>query len=320
MSFKNIHMKEKLMKFILAGILFAPMISMVPIWAANYSVGVKVGDWIKYDISGTVPQLEQYDWVRMEVQGLNGTVINVLVSIHYDDGSDENNTLSWDIETNIQPWIIPAGLNKGDTIPLVFATWIINNTVTRTYAGASRSVNLLILSEYDVDTEMGAYWDQATGFLVELSLSKSSPTESWNGGYKVMETNMWSPVLQATSELSSDTAIQGETVTVSAVVRDKAENLIEEATVSAKIDNSNISLSDLGGGNYEGILKTVDLPTGTYSIIISVEKAGYESDQVSQNLTIKAAPPETPWMLYGGIAAAIIIVAVVVFYLAKKKL
>lgn len=313
-------MKDRVMKFILAGILFTLIISIVPICAANYSVGVKVGDWIKYDVSGTVPQLEEYDWIRIEVQGLSGTVVNVLVSIHYKDGSDENNTLSWDIETNIQPWIIPAGLNKGDTIPLVFATWIINNTVTRTYVGASRNANFLFLSEYDVDTEMVAYWDQATGFLVELSLRKSTPTESWNGGYKVMETNMWSPVLQATSELSSDTAIQGETVTMSAVIRDGSENLIEGATVSARIDGSIISLSDLGGGNYEGILETADLPTGTYSIVISVEKVGYESDQVSQNLTIKAAPPETPWTLYGGIAAVIIVVVVVVFYLAKKKL
>jgi hypothetical protein len=176
------------------------------------------------------------------------------------------------------------------------------------------------LSEYDVDTEMVAYWDQATGFLVELSLSKSSPTESWNGGYKAMETNMWSPVLQATSELSSDTAIQGETVTVSAVVRDESQNLIEGATVSARIDDSTISLSDLGSGNYEGILETADLPAGTYSIVISVEKAGYGSDQVSRNLTIKAAPPETPWMLYGGIAAVILVMVVIVFYLAKKKL
>jgi hypothetical protein len=258
--------------------------------------------------------------MKMEVQGLSGTEITVLATIHYKDGSEDTSTLSWDMEAGIQPWVIPADLNKGDTIPFAYTTWVINDTVTRTYVGASRSVNFLNLSKYQVDTEMVAYWDQTTGFLVELSLSKSSPTESWIGGYTAIETNMWSPVLQATSELSSDTATQGETVTVSAVVRDEAENLIEGATVSARIDNSNISLSDLGGGSYEGILETADLPTGTYSIIITVEKAGYESDQMSQNLIIEAVPPETPWMLYGGIAAVIVtVVVVVVFYVTKKK-
>ncbi len=413
MTFSVTLMEEKMMRYIIAGILVAVIISVVPIWAANYSVGVEMGDWIKYDVFGTVPGLEEYDWVKMEVQSLSGTEITVLATIHYKDGREETNTLSWDVETGREPWIIPADLSKGDAFPFEYATLIVNDTVTRTYAGASRSVNLLNLTEYDIDTEMFAYWDQTTGGLVELFLNKSSSTESWTGGYKAIETNIWAPIIQATAELSSDTLTQGETVTISAVVKDDAGSPIEGATVSARIDDKIVSLSDLGVGNYEGILETTDLPVGTYSIIITVEKAGYEStqtshiltvetlqlqvtmqlstdtatkgevmtvsanvkdlggnpiegvtvtvyigdkaldlldqgngnyqatidtsdvdegtyivnilahkegcesNQTSQNLTVKAAP-ETPWMLYGGVAAVIVVVAIVLYLIRKR--
>jgi len=306
-----------MMRCILAGILVAVTISVVPVWATNYNVGIEVGDWIKYVVYGTVPQLDQYEWVKMEVQSLSGTEITVLATIHYEDGREETNTINWDVETGGQPWIVPADLSKGDAFRIGYATWIINDTVTRTYAGASRSVNLLNVSEYDVDTEMVAYWDQTSGVLVELILNKSSPTESWAGGYTAIETSIWSPTLQATAELSSDTPTQGETVTISTVVKDEAENPIEGATVSARIEEKIVSLSDLGGGNYEGILETADLPVGTYSIIITVEKDGYESTQTSQNLTVKAAP-EMPLTLYGGVAAVIAVVAVVLYLIRKR--
>ena len=306
-----------MMRCILAGILVAVMISVVPIWAANYSVGVEVGDWIKYHVYGTIPGLEEYDWVEMEVQSLSGTEITILATIHYKGGGEETNTINWDVETGSQPWIIPADLSKGDTFRLGYISWIINDTVTRTYAGRSRSVNLLSVSEYDIDTEMVTYWDQTSGVLVELFLNRSSPTESWTGGYTAIETNIWSPTLQATAELSSDTTTQGERVTILTVVKDGAEYPIEGATVSARIDDKIVSLSNLGGGNYEGILETADLPVGTYSIIIAVEKAGYESTQTSQNLTVEAAP-ETPWMLYGGVAVVIAVVAVALYLIRKR--
>jgi len=106
-------------------------------------------------------------------------------------------------------------------------------------------------------------------------------------------------------------------VTILTVVKDGAEYPIEGATVSARIDDKIVSLSNLGGGNYEGILETADLPVGTYSIIIAVEKAGYESTQTSQNLTVEAAP-ETPWMLYGGVAVVIAVVAVALYLIRKR--
>ncbi|MFB0502297.1 MAG: hypothetical protein ACETWE_00490 [Candidatus Bathyarchaeia archaeon] len=47
---------------ILIGILIALMTSIGPIMAADYTAGVEVGDWTKYDVVGTVPSISSYDW------------------------------------------------------------------------------------------------------------------------------------------------------------------------------------------------------------------------------------------------------------------
>ncbi|MDH5439366.1 MAG: hypothetical protein OEY31_02025, partial [Candidatus Bathyarchaeota archaeon] len=212
------------------------MTAIGPILAADYTAGVEVGDWIKYDIVGTVPSISSYDWVILDVQSVSGTEITALFTVRYKDGGEEANPITWDLESGTQPWVIPAGLSKGDTFPFAGGFAILNDTVGRVYAGASRSVNLLNLSRYEADTEMIAYWDQTTGVLVELFLNKSSLNETWAGGYKAIETNMWFAPMIAATELSSETPMRGETVTISVVLEDEAENPIEGATVNANVN------------------------------------------------------------------------------------
>ena len=95
---------------VIVGVLVAVTLGVIPISGASSSVGVKVGDWVKYEVDGTVPYLSDYSWVRLEVQNVKGTEIVVLATIHYKSGAEETNTLSWDIETGREPWIIPANL------------------------------------------------------------------------------------------------------------------------------------------------------------------------------------------------------------------
>lgn len=273
-------------KCVLTVILVA-LIPAMPILAANYAVGVEVGDWVKYEVSGTLPGLAAYDWVKMEVQSVNNSEVTVLFTGHYKDGGEETNTLSWDVETGREVWIIPANLKKGDVFPFAYDFRVLNDTVTRIYAGTSRNVNLLNLSAYDVYTEMLAYWDQTTGVLLELFINKSSPTESWTGGYKAIETNLWSPILQATIELSSETVTRGGPITVSATVEDLAGNPIEGATVTVYVGDKAVDLRDLGDGYYEVDVDTSDVIEGTYTIIVSAHKEGCESTDVSGMLTVE---------------------------------
>ena len=173
---------------VFVGVLVTLTLSVIPISGANGSTGVNVGEWVKYEVVGTIPSLFDYDWVRLEIQNVNGTEITILETIRYKNGAEEPNTLSWDIDTGVEPWVIPANLNKGDPFPFIYNTAVVNDTLTQTYAGASRAVNLLYLSRFEEYTELTAYWDQATGFLLEVSLNYTSPTESWTGGYKALET------------------------------------------------------------------------------------------------------------------------------------
>ena len=275
-------------RYVLTGIFLALIIAVRPILAVDYVVGVEAEDWIKYEVVGTLPAIEEYDWVKLEVQSVDGTTVSVLATSHYRDGREESNMLSWDVGTGGEVWMIPAGLGKGDAFPYGDGYATLNDTVALLYAGASRSVNVLHLLRYDVDTEMIAHWDQATGFLVELFVNNSSPTESWAGGYRAIETNMWWTALRVTVELIPETATIGETVTISSFVDDESGNPIEGATVTAEVDGRTIGLSDVGGGNYEEALEITDFMEGTYGVYITAEKAGYGSAETTHTLTVEA--------------------------------
>ena len=284
-------------KSALTALLAAAMISLLPVSAADYTLGVEAGDWVRYeatsswDGTGTEPEWARYDWLRMEVQSVTGTDVAVLFSTHYKDGTEENSTLSWSVRTGGEMWIISADLEKGDPIA-VGANWIINDTITRTYAGASRSVNFLNISQAVEDAKSTTvfYWDQTTGVLLEVSSNKTSPTENWTLRYRAVETSLWGPSpLQVTAESSPDTVTQGDAVTVSAAVKDEAGNPIEGATVAATIGDLEIlfGLSDQGNGDYQGTIDTSIIGKGTHEIVVTAQKGGYLSAQTSLTLTVE---------------------------------
>lgn len=268
--------------------LVSTTVSAVPVYGANVDVGVNVGDWVKYEVIGTVPQIEDYEWVKLEVQDVSGTEITMIATVRYRDGGEEINALSWDVDTGREPWVIPANLNEGDSFPFGYDTVFVNETLSMTYAGASRTVILLHLIKYDEYTEMTAHWDQATGFLLELSLIKSSPDESWTGGYKAIETNLWSPtpVLEITFELSSERVTRGDHVTVSAEVKDQGGEPVEGAVVTVYIDDKAVDLTDYGNGYYQVNVDTLDIEDGSYTITVFTHKEGYESDETTGTLII----------------------------------
>jgi hypothetical protein len=260
-----------------------------PLSGVNSEVGVNAGDWVKYEVLGTVPQIAEYEWVKLEVQDVSGTQITIVATVHHKDGGEEINTLSWDIETGREPWIIPANLNSGDAFSFGYNAVNVNDTLTLTYAGASRAVNLLQLSEYDERTEMTAHWDQTTGFLLELSLINTSPGESWSGGYNAIETNLWSStsVLELTVELSSERVVRGDHVTVSAEVKDQGGDPVEGAVVTVYIGDKAVDLIEHGAGYYQVEVETSDIEDGAYTITVSVHNEEYESDETTGTLIVE---------------------------------
>lgn len=191
------------------GCVFAVLlVSVAPLSFGAYTVGVKAGDWIKY--TGTVSGMESTDfmdfsqtsWIKSEVLSVSGTTVTLQLVAHFTNGSEaEVGKLVGDVATGSGnlTFLMPAGMQKGDSFPSsVFGPspigLHINDTVSRSYAGASRAVNVISMASSfgSMSFEFAAYWDQATGVLLELFTSTSMPGESAQISIKATETNMWS--------------------------------------------------------------------------------------------------------------------------------
>jgi hypothetical protein len=211
------------------------LVSAVPTCFGAYTVGVKAGDWVKYQgsASGLEPDefldLSQMEWMKGEVLSVSGTTVTVQMTAHYKNETDAVQKLVGDVASasgNLTFMIMPAGLEKGDAFPVAMfdlgqVGLSINNTVTRTYMGVSRSINVLSISvsEDAISLEVGAYWDQATGVLMELSMQVSALDENMQMSIKAIETNMWSAGGFLGGDLSSNLIyIVGIVATVIAVV------------------------------------------------------------------------------------------------------
>ena len=226
---------KSFMSCVLLGILFAVTVLEIPKCFGAYTVGVKVGDWVKYQASasGIEPDefldLNQMEWMKGEVLSVSGTLVTVQMTAHYENGSESVQKLVGDMASgsgNLTFMIMPAGLEKGDAFPIAMfdlgqVALSINDTLTRRYMDVSRSVNVLSIrvSEDYVSLEVGAYWDQATGVLLELSMQVSAFDENMQMSIEAVETNMWSAGGFSVGDASSNLIyLVGITATVIAVV------------------------------------------------------------------------------------------------------
>src|SRR6266699_3691352 len=191
---------------------------------ATYTPGVSMGDWVDYgqvSFQGDGNDFNVQAFIH--VIDLNSTVTNVdgnnvtlLQTATFDNQTAPRSVvLQGDLATgrgNLTFALIAGGLTAGDPVtqtPAIldgfgaFAS-VINETVTRQYAGALRVVNVGIQepSLPGVTLRSTAYWDAQTGFALELSLhsfipagilSPSSPSSSIDIHLKATSTNIWTP-------------------------------------------------------------------------------------------------------------------------------
>lgn len=220
---------------VLLEIVIAISFLVVPKCFGVHTVGVKVGDWVKYqcNASGIEPDefldLSQMEWMKGEVLSVSGNTVTVQMTARYENGSESVQKLVGDIASgsgNLTFMIMPSGLEKGDAFPVALfdlgqVGLSINDTVTRTYMDVSRSVNALSInvSEDYVSLEIAAYWDQATGVLLELSMQVSAFDEMMQMSIEAVETNMWSAAGYSVGDASSNLVyIGGILATVIVVV------------------------------------------------------------------------------------------------------
>src|SRR5438128_1749573 len=191
---------------------------------ATYAPGVSIGEWVDYGQlsfqgngnSFNVQSFTHTIDLNSTVTNVDGNNVTLLQTAKFDNGTASRSVvLQGDLATgrgNLTFALIANGLTAGDpatqTPPILgglgaFAS-VINETVTRQYAGALRTVNVGIQepSLPGVTLRSTAYWDAQTGFALELSLhsfipagilSPFSPSSSIDIHLKATSTNIWTP-------------------------------------------------------------------------------------------------------------------------------
>jgi len=181
---------------------------------AEHVIGVKVGDWVKYDYapSGTaIPR-----WMKVEFLAVEGTNITLRLTMHLFDETEDSEALTLKFTGNnlylgylprrtldtLFGWcfIIATNAEVGqlqvfvELIPTYYIMSLYKNLTgetTRTYAGASRTVVYIdflgyVGGRYGV-APLNYYWDKQTGVLVEASAT----IDGVHVTAKATETNLW---------------------------------------------------------------------------------------------------------------------------------
>ena len=202
-------MKNNSRHIVFCTALAALVVSMMLVPVSFAAIGVEEGDWAKYRIEAEIPEeleeqmgeLEEIEWMKVEVVSVSDTTVTTEDTTHYKDGTKETETTEDAMELG---FIIEADLGEGDEVKALFfaavMTLYINGTVSRTYAGASREVNYVEITREGypmtfMTSTMKAYWDKATGVMCENSMSMSGEYEGETVEMSILskmtETNMW---------------------------------------------------------------------------------------------------------------------------------
>ena len=182
---------------------------------ARVRVGVKAGDWIKYDYTATSAPSGRAipEWMKVEILAVERTNITLRYSMHLSNGTENNETLTLNFARyynyyscgtldTLFGWcfVISANRTVGELsisieiVPTYYEVTLdvnLDGETTRTYAGVSRTV---VYSQWPgyLGGRYGSqplkyYWDKQTGVLVEASVTIDGvPVTA-----KVTETNMW---------------------------------------------------------------------------------------------------------------------------------
>jgi uncharacterized membrane protein len=234
-------MRKQLFPLLFVSVIILSGAFAFPARATVYSPGVKPGDYVTlghvtYTANGTLPpnfsELNGTSSLTNTVTNVNAKNVTVLQYWTFNNGTKpRQDTVQGDVETgkgNLTLFVIAGGLTAGDPVNQVSQGQnffgVINQTVTREYAGAARTVNVVnstfIFQQYFIKAAI--YNDAATGFLMEFSESghlPNGPTTSVSFSFDavVTLTNVWSPSTKQDFSFdavpaSSTTILQGQSL------------------------------------------------------------------------------------------------------------
>ncbi len=156
---------------------------------AQRAVGVQVGDWAEYTVTGAfqgnvTDPFENVTSMKVTVVNIVDTNVTVDAHFYFENGSDAVEPGWIDVDTGngtYQGWLIAANLNEGDRIytnnQTMFGEMTINETITREYLGSTVEVNHFIINVttppnpvYNMSLLMDWYWYRDSGIVAEMRM------------------------------------------------------------------------------------------------------------------------------------------------------
>ncbi len=200
----------------------------LPVFAVQYNSGVTEGQYVKYgNFVGSGPGYEsfsEFDFLNLQVESVSANTVTLRSTSQYKNGTalPGNNTIdTWNLESgtdngtpSTQGPIIAANLKQGDEIPPL-NTYSINQTVSKTYLGVDRSVNILdvTVSTPNYNSTLNYVYDKLSGMLLEAASTTSTDAEpspiTSTYSYSIIETNIFDSTMPSptTTEFGTQFAI-----------------------------------------------------------------------------------------------------------------
>lgn len=191
---------------------YAPVLSSHVCFSPDTVVGVRTGDWIKYEVKSCddisswlygVAYKDCLKWMTVDVLDVNGTAVTLRQRCQYESGPDDSYIVTVDIEPSAKSshftFLIPANSRVRGTIWMKDRFTRIAVEGFSTYAGTQRAYLSVpyppIASPYDHPDAFYAY-DKETGFILEVSAHGISvfvveATNMWGSGFFGLDWWIW---------------------------------------------------------------------------------------------------------------------------------
>jgi hypothetical protein len=234
----SIHWKKEVFIFLIMTLISPTLTSHAQ------SIGIKVGDWIKYSYSGQAPL--GADWIKVQVTSIDASgQIHLRESYHLLNGTVSQDPRDYTFTVGQSrgnfsfaggPVALPANSGKGFTsevdLGYGYHPFVINEEENRNYAGKSFTV-IGITDGYNYnDTTFTAYWDKPTGWLLQFSTYYKGGL--WSG-FEASETNIGNEVGPASGLTLSATSTTMRTdstnlITIKAIVNSQDGSPVPDGT------------------------------------------------------------------------------------------
>jgi hypothetical protein len=160
--------------------------------ASGDEVGVKIGDWITYEINYTENTPPVYPlYTRREIMDVRGTVLTINTTYLLSDETVSSSTSDGDVaysNGSCAMIFIPANLGVGDRVYIQGfedADIRISDETTMTFLGVARTVIYAQFSSHGFD--IAVFWDKQKGTALEIY-----GVGTYTSISQVIGTNMWS--------------------------------------------------------------------------------------------------------------------------------